>query len=311
MTLPTVVFITALPCEFKAVADYLTSPQEEQHRQGTIYHLGEYPAENPRWRVAVAEAGQTNSVAALETERAVTHFEPEYVFFVGIAGGIKDVALGDVVVAETVKDYERGKVTDNGVLPRGEVGKSNYQLVERAKAVSHNSDWRSKIKRETTVVKKTKRFWFWNTDSGSKAEKQPKVLVPATIATGAKVVGSTTSEIYKFITRNYSEAVAVEMEGIGFLEAVRRNEKVHGIEIRGISDKLAKNAAHDKQWQPIAAENAAAFAFAMLDKLTASPTVVSPNSEQLPQQNISQQVGQDGVGVVNQGSGNVTIGKGR
>jgi hypothetical protein len=58
-------------------------------------------------------------------------------------------------------------------------------------------------------------------------------------------------------------------------------------------------------------QNAAAFAFAMLDKLPASPSVELPNSEQLPQQNISQQVGQDGVGVVNQGSGNVTIGKGR
>jgi nucleoside phosphorylase len=283
MTLPTVVFITALPCEFKAVADYLTSPQEEQHRQGTIYHLGEYPAENPRWRVAVAEAGQTNSVAAFETGRAVDHFQPEYVFFVGIAGGIKDVELGDVVVAETVKGYERGKATNKGFLPRGEVGKSSYQLVERAKAVARGADWHSKLKRETA----------------------PKALV-ATITAGEKVINSVRDAVYKFITQTYSDAVAVEMEGIGFLEAVRRNEKVHGIEIRGISDKLAKNAAHDKQWQPIAAENAAAFAFAMLDKLTASPTVVSPNSEQLPQQNISQQVARDSVGVVNLGSQLVT-----
>lgn len=257
MTLPTVVFITALPCEFKAVADYLTSPQEEQHPQGTIYHLGEYPAENPRWRVAVAEAGQTNSVAAFETGRAVDHFQPEYVFFVGIAGGIKDVELGDVVVAETVKGYERGKATNKGFLPRGEVGKSSYQLVERAKAVARGSDWHSKLKRETA----------------------PKALV-ATITAGEKVINSVRDAVYTFITQTYSDAVAVEMEGIGFLEAVRRNEKVHGIVIRGISDLLAKNAAHDKQWQPIAAENAAAFAFAMLDKLTAAPVKSSSNSTQ-------------------------------
>ena len=251
MTLPTVVFITALSREFKAVADYLTSPlQEEQHPQGKIYHWDEYPAKNPRWQVVVVEAGQTNHVAAFETERAITHFKPDYVFFVGVAGGIKeDVALGDVVVAETVKGYERGKVTNKGFLPRGEVGKSSYQLVERAKAVARSADWHSKIKRETATT------------------TAPKALV-ATITAGEKVINSVRDAVYTFITQTYSDAVAVEMEGIGFLEAVRRNEKVHGIVIRGISDLLAKNAAHDKQWQPIAAENAAAFAFAMLDKLT-------------------------------------------
>jgi len=245
MSLPMVIFITALPCEFKAVADYLNSPQEEQHPQGTIYHRGEYPAENPRWRVAVAETGQTNSVAAFETGRAVDYFQPEYVFFVGIAGGIKDVELGDVVVAETAKGYERGKVTDTGILPRGEVGKSDYRLVERAKAIAKSGDWCASLQRE----------------------KIPNVIVPATIAAGEKVIDSTRHAVYQFLIENYSEAVAVEMEGIGFLEAVRRCS-AHGIVIRGISDKLAKDSQHDKQWQPVAAQNAAAFAFAMLDKLT-------------------------------------------
>jgi len=285
MTLPTVVFITALSREFKAVADYLTSPlQEEQHPQGKIYYWDEYPAENPRWQVVVVEAGQTNHAVAIETGQAITHFKPDYAFLVGVAGGIKeDVALGDVVVAETVKDYEGGKVTDDGFLPRGEVGKSSCQLVERAKAMAHSSDWHSKIKRETATT------------------TAPKALV-ATITSGAKVVGSITSETCKFIKKNYSEAVAVEMEGIGFLEAVRRNEKVHGIVIRGISDLLDKNAAHDDHWQPIAAQNAAAFAFAMLDKLLPVATLIKPsvNSAQL------QQDAQDTV-AVNTGAGNINI----
>lgn len=247
MTLPTVVFITALPCEFKAVFHYITNSQEQQHAQGTIYQVGEYPTEDPHWQVAIVETGQNNTVAALETERAVEHFNPEYVFFVGIAGGIKDVALGDVVIAETVKGYERGKITDERILPRGEVGKSDYSLTERAKAIARTQEWCASLQRE----------------------KLPQVVVPATITAGEKVINSTQHMIYQFLIDNYSDAIAVEMEGIGFLEAIRHCHS-RGIVIRGISDLLAKSEQHDKKWQPIASENAAAFAFAMLDKLSSS-----------------------------------------
>lgn len=49
MTLPTVVFITALPCEFKAVAQHLSARQDVEHPEGTIYQVAEYPAHQPQW----------------------------------------------------------------------------------------------------------------------------------------------------------------------------------------------------------------------------------------------------------------------
>lgn len=248
----TVVFITALPCEYRAVAAYLTQLQEEPHPEGTLYEVGNYQNHNVHWRVAVVETGQGNPKAALETERAISHFKPAFAFFVGVAGGIKDdVALGDVVAAEVIKGYERGKGTAKSFLPRGEIGKSSYPLVQQAKVTARRQDWLAKIKVETRNVN----------------------AIVAPIAAGEQVVASRRSAVYKFLTQTYSDTVAVEMEGIGFLTAIEASS-TPGIVIRGISDLLVKTPAHDKKWQTIAAQNAAAFAFAILDRLDSKPAVL-------------------------------------
>jgi len=247
----TVVFITALPCEYQAVAAYLTQLQEEPHPEGTLYEVGNYQNHHLHWRVAVVETGQGNPKAALETERAINHFKPTFAFFVGVAGGIKDVALGDVVAAEVVKGYERGKETAKNFLPRGDIGKSSYPLVQQARVIARRKDWLAKIKAETRDVN----------------------AIVAPIAAGEQVVASRRSAVCKFLTQTYSEIVAVEMEGIGFLTAIEASS-TQGIVIRGISDLLVKTTAHDKKWQTIAAQNAAAFAFAILDKLESQPAVL-------------------------------------
>jgi tetratricopeptide (TPR) repeat protein len=71
------------------------------------------------------------------------------------------------------------------------------------------------------------------------------------------------------VSRTYGDAVAVEMEGHGFLLGVHMSEPTQGIVVRGISDLLNdKDEANDDKWQPVAASHAAAFAFQVLSKLT-------------------------------------------
>ncbi len=93
-----VIILTALPIEFQAVLAHLQETREIIHPQGTIYRVGSFARESDRLQVAVAQIGMGGGSAAVETERAIHFFRPHLLFFVGIAGGLKDVQLSDVVL---------------------------------------------------------------------------------------------------------------------------------------------------------------------------------------------------------------------
>jgi nucleoside phosphorylase len=236
------VILTALPVEYAAVRQHLKDCSEHEHPKGTVYQMGHFED----WEVLITEIGAGNEPAAVEAERAIQHFSPNVLMFVGVAGGIKDVKLGDVVVASKVYGYEAGKAGDE-FLPRPELDKGSYRLEQRARSESKKLDWITRITPPRDQV--------------------PTVLV-APIAAGAKVVSSTRSPTYKFLRSQYSDAVAVEMEGRGCLAAARANEEIKAIIIRGISDLIDKKDEADAAGsQSIASANAAAFAFELLSKL--------------------------------------------
>ena len=259
--MPRAVILTAIPIEYKAVRSHLTNLKEEIHPQGTIYERGSFSANGNTWEVGIVEVGAGNSGAALEAERAIAYFQPNVILFVGVAGGIKDVELGDVVAATKVYGYESGKVEIN-FKPRPDVGQSTYGMIQRAKAEAKKEDWLARLKLLPSST--------------------PNVFV-APIAAGEKVVASKESSLFGFLQFNYGDAIAVEMEGRGLLQAAHANQQVSALIVRGISDLIEKKSEADASGSQVtAAYHASAFAFEVLAKLNASQQTVSNNKSETP-----------------------------
>ncbi len=263
--MPRAVILTALPVEYLAVRSHLSDLQEKMHPQGTIYERGKFAANGQEWEVGIVETGAGNAGAAVEAERAIAYFKPDVLIFVGIAGGIKDVAIGDVVAATKVYGYESGKVGEQ-FFTRPAVGQSAYALVQRAKSEARKDEWLQRLI--------------------SNLATQPRVFI-APIASGEKVVASRESELFKFLRASYNDAVAIAMEGFGILSAAFAYPEIKAIVIRGISD-LIKDKNEDSPEsgqeseqirQQKASDHASAFAFEILAKLPIEET----NSDALNQ----------------------------
>ena len=265
--MPCAVILTALPVEYLAVRAQLSDLREDIHPQQTIYERGRFVSLKQNWDIGIVEIGTGNPTAAMETERAIAYFQPDVILFVGVAGGIKDVEIGDVVAATEVYGYEFGRAKAT-FSSRTKTRASNYGLEQRAKMEARKSDWMQ---------------WL-----ASVPVPPPRVFV-APIAAGEKVVASTQSEVFRFLRSNCGDAIAVEMEGFGFLAAVRANKKVDAIVIRGISDLIDGKADADRvRSQEIASRHASAFAFQMLSKLESQndPIAAIPQlSDGMTQQN--------------------------
>jgi nucleoside phosphorylase len=83
--------------------------EREHERTGTLFEQGVLDDGPQAWRVLLWETGMGNERAAVAAERGIELVDPEVVLLIGIAGGIKAVRLGDLVVANKVYQYEYGK----------------------------------------------------------------------------------------------------------------------------------------------------------------------------------------------------------
>ncbi len=247
-----ILVLTALSVERDAVIAYLTNVRLEKHPEvGTDYHRGFFASPLGNVDVVVGRTDQTNINAALETERALQHYKPTHAFYVGVAGGLKDVKVGDIVIGSDVIGYERGKAEEGIFKPRPQFGASSYDLERLANSFSISGSW--------------------ETISTSLVETQfaPKITVlSGTIASGEKVDASYKSELHKHIKVNASHALAIEMEGLGFLTVCMTRPLVKSLLLRGISDLVDDKGEMDGQGsQPYASKNVAAFLFGLISEL--------------------------------------------
>ncbi|MEU0646076.1 phosphorylase family protein [Streptomyces umbrinus] len=94
-TLPTAVILTTLPVECNAIRAHLTDTETLVHASGTRVERGRLPGTS--WYVALAEIGEGTLTAATFTERINSWLVPQALFFVGVAGGLKN----DITISPT------------------------------------------------------------------------------------------------------------------------------------------------------------------------------------------------------------------
>ncbi len=263
--LPLVVILTAIQEEYNAVRLHLEEI-EEITIDDSSYEGGVFSLRNNIARVIIRECGPRNTIAALETERAISSFQPQVIFFVGIAGSRKpkDFCVGDVIFPEKIYSYEGGKSEENAFSARPDLAETTYTLLEIAKKERRKDEWK-------TLIKSNQK------NSNVKADL-------GIIASGEKLIEHYESDIGRILTKHYNDTSAVEMEGFGFAKAAvkqgrSKSQMMIGV-VRGISDiieqpdKMKKESIIDRRpddAKKLAADTAAAFTYWLVFKLFEYP----------------------------------------
>ncbi len=239
-----IVILTPKLVEFRAIIRLLNNVIKYFcPRTQSFYRIGSFKG----YHIAVRETKAGNSIVAVEAERAITLFKPQFMLLVGMAGAVsKKLDIGDVVIGERSYAYEAGVETENGLQRRDKGDSYDAQLIELAKSLLLDDGW--------TKFTTHKRLY-------------PVKTGP--IAAGEKVIKTSKTEIFNLIQQHCQDAVAVEMEAVGFSTALSAYRgEVRGINIRSISDKLDEKAKSNAQGsRELASENAAAFAFELISNL--------------------------------------------
>lgn len=240
-----VVILTALNLEYKAVHRELADPQVTVHKSGTRFEVGTVPGTS--CRVALGLTSKGNHSAAVLAERAIEHFSPAAVLFAGVAGRMRSsIALGDVVMATLVYAYHGATSEDDGLKARPRSWEAPHPLIQLGQHLARTTDRAGHAPENGRV---------------------PQVHF-GPIAAGEVLQNSRNSPEAAWLRQHYNDAFAIDMEAAGVAQAGHLSGLPVGV-IRGISDRAdgTKNGAEDRERQPRAAANAAAFAVRLAAEL--------------------------------------------
>jgi len=231
-----IVVLVALEVERQEIRKRLLGLRTDKHPAGTYFEVGTVPGAEggASPTVALALTGPGNAPAAVLTERAISHYQPAALLFVGVAGGLRDwLQLGEVVVATKVYAYHGGRSEEGGFRAYPQAWPIPHEIDQAARHLALGSTW-------------------------------PFRVHFAPIAAGEVVVNGRNVPEADRLHQFYADAVAVEMESAGTAHAGHVNRSMPTATIRGVSDHAAgKDGTDSEGWQPVAAANAATFALAL------------------------------------------------
>lgn len=244
------VIITPLPEERDAVLTRLQEPRKLPPSDSDIrtYYVAAVPVTltdgaTSKYTVAVVSLTKMGQIdATTATLDAIRRWTPRYVVLTGIAGGIarNGVALGDVLVAEQVVEYELAKQTPAGEEIRWRTHEVDQRLLNAAKNFTDRE---------------------WITVHPPRPESGEPAVHFGPICTGDKVIAD--GKALRKQSDVWPKLVGVEMEGGGVANAVAQAaaETPGFIMIRGVSDLAdsRKDTPAVGKWRHHACAIAASF----------------------------------------------------
>lgn len=201
--------------------------------------------------------------AAALAATAIPRWQPSHVLLVGIAGGIgaNGVALGDLLIANQIVDYEVAKAGSDNLARRWHAYDVQAGLLQRARAFP-GQRWHAPLAR-------------LRPERG-----QPRMHV-GPIATGDKIIED--PALLAELLGTWLKLIGVEMEAGGVAPAARQTNPPPGFfMIRAASDLADpdKETTGVKAWRPYACAVAAAFAVAFLRSGPVVSRTASTKAEQ-------------------------------
>jgi len=184
--------------------------------------------------------------AANATGDAIRRWRPRYVWLVGIAGGLAKagVALGDVLIADQIADYELQKLTPQATSIRWQVHRVDPRLLGAARNLRGDG-------------------WLQLVTSARPDAGTPRRHI-GPVCTGDKVIANSLLDDYRDI---WEKLIGVEMEAGGTASAAFQAANHPGFfMVRGVSDlaDAAKDSGEVQQWRAYACDVAAAYAIGLL-----------------------------------------------
>ena len=218
----------------------------------TVAQVGKLRGSTSDIDVTVIELGPGNVEAAAEAGKVSAVGGTDILLFVGIAGALKDLELGDVVAANEVASFHRAKLVDGERLARPKINPCSRLLVQLARYTVSEDQWQERI--------------------ADPLETRPRAFIGQVLSGEELIKDSAYKDELK---RAYSDALAIENEGFGLTQVATASMLT--LVIRSASDAADESKSDSDQER--AAQSAAAFAAALLENYGALVDVMEPEEE--------------------------------
>jgi nucleoside phosphorylase/tetratricopeptide (TPR) repeat protein len=259
LQLPTdFLIITALPLERDAVVVRL-----ENRRDRSVAGYSIHEGAVGKCMVAVALADKMGNVNSATVATALIYaLRPQSVLLVGIAAGLRKQSarpnapdarrLGDVLVAEQIVAYEPAKMGASSVERRPDFHRASARLFRITRELRAD-EWNASIR-------------IARPPEGSQAWLPAAYSGP--VLSGEKVVAN--AAFLSEVRQICPTAIGLEMEGFGVASACHQaSPPVDFLLIKAVCDFADEHKADD--WQPYAADVAAAFASCLISRVATMP----------------------------------------